>query len=303
MPRPLICSLAALLFLSIAWPAPAAHPVIEKITGPGVLTVDGKTVPLTAPLVTPDMPAERQKAAFTKLVGAQRYKRYMMDSISAPFEISVDTLRKAADGDNVRGVDLYFIAHGNLDIIHEKDLLNKIMGDKPPQQDNEFETYAKPVDESKPEDQSLPPKGELREGVYKYRFPILEKVVVSGLVRNVSLLVDNALMQSIVSPRELLSDPDNPTQWRPIPRRAKTDAELGDPEPFQGFVCYVQATQLGFEDDVVLIEMHAAYLEPKGWFGGRNMLASKLPLVMQQAVRDFRRKLKEAQAESSNSAD
>ncbi len=139
----------------------------------------------------------------------------------------------------------------------------------------------------------------LVSSLYKYRFPILDRVVVSGLVRGDGLRLEGALVQSAVSPRDRLDDPENPTRWRPVPRGAKTDAELGPPEPFRGFVCYLQATQLAFEPEAVLIECHAAYLEPHGWFDGRNLLASKLPLLMQHNVREFRRKLKEVQAEAA----
>jgi hypothetical protein len=31
--------------------------------------------------------------------------------------------------------------------------------------------------------------------------------------------------------------------------------------------------------------------EPNGWFGGANLLRSKLPLVIQDEVRNFRRRL------------
>jgi hypothetical protein len=41
----------------------------------------------------------------------------------------------------------------------------------------------------------------------------------------------------------------------------------------------------------LLIEVHMVFAEPKGWFEGRNLLRSKLPPVMQDSVRKFRRQL------------
>ena len=43
--------------------------------------------------------------------------------------------------------------------------------------------------------------------------------------------------------------------------------------------------------DAMLIEYHVVFEEPEAWFQGANLLSSKLPLVIQDVVRSFRRKL------------
>ncbi|TWT78573.1 hypothetical protein Pla123a_13660 [Posidoniimonas polymericola] len=277
------------------------HPLVAELTTKG-FEIDGAPIKLLPPLVTPDMPADEQRAAFAGLVSERRMEKYLQDSVVASYKLDIDDIGQTAERGTVRRLDLYFVVHGSLQVIHEKELLSSLMGGEKTASaaaESGFETYAKPLDESAERPDTLPPAGELTSGMFRYRFPILEKVVVSGLASSAGMHVDGGVVQSAVSPRELLDDPANPTEWRPIPRGAKTDAELGPPEPFKGFYCYLHATQLGFVDNAVLVECHAAYIEPYGWFRGRNLLASKLPLLMQQNVRDFRRKLKEVEEKAN----
>ena len=44
----------------------------------------------------------------------------------------------------------------------------------------------------------------------------------------------------------------------------------------------------------MFIECHMIFDEPRGWFGGANLLRSKLPLAVQEEVRNFRRRLSAA---------
>ncbi|TWT37277.1 hypothetical protein KOR34_22250 [Posidoniimonas corsicana] len=299
--------LAALLVLLLAPTAAPAqhttttdHPVVKQLTTEGVEAIGGARIKLLPPLVTPGMPADQQRQAFADLVGERRMDKYLQDSVVASYELDIQDLGKTADRGTIRRLDLYFVVRGNLNIIHQKNLLSGFMNNEETSQavaESGFETYVKPVDEAAEKPSELPPAGVLSTGMSKYRFPVLEKVVVSGLVRSAGMHVDGGLVQSAISPLDLLDDPQNPTVWRPIPRGAEDDTQLGPPAPFGGFFCYLHASQLGFEKDAVLVECHAAYIEPYGWFRGRNLLASKLPLLMQHNIRDFRRKLKEAQAE------
>jgi hypothetical protein len=50
-------------------------------------------------------------------------------------------------------------------------------------------------------------------------------------------------------------------------------------------------TELVGVEDGLFVEVHVVYAEPYGWFEGRNLLRSKLPPVLQDSVRKFRRKL------------
>lgn len=276
------------------------HPVIAQLTSDGVAVGGGESLTLGPPVVTPDMSADAQRQSLTRLVGSRQLDRFMRDSVVAPFELDIQTVRDANNRAKVRRLDLAFAAHASLQLIHERELLSKVFGGEDASrrmQQSGFETYGEPVDKQATPTAGAPPQGRLIPSLYRYRFPLLEKVVVSGLVAGQGLSIDGALQQSAVTPADKVDDPANPSVWQAIPRGVETDSGLEPPETFPGIACYLQATQLKFAKDVVLVECHAAYVEPYGWFDGRNLLASKLPLLMQKSVRDFRRKLKEVQAE------
>ncbi len=43
--------------------------------------------------------------------------------------------------------------------------------------------------------------------------------------------------------------------------------------------------------DAVLVECHLVYEEPYGWFDGVNLVKQKVPMMVQEKARTFRRKL------------
>ncbi len=51
-------------------------------------------------------------------------------------------------------------------------------------------------------------------------------------------------------------------------------------------------TRLARPEGALFFEMHVVIHEPEAWFGGPNLLRSKMPLVIQENVRNLRRRLK-----------
>ena len=47
-------------------------------------------------------------------------------------------------------------------------------------------------------------------------------------------------------------------------------------------------------EGALFIECHILFAEPKGWFGGTNQLVAKMPLVVQNQVRNTRTELMRA---------
>ncbi|MBM4072266.1 MAG: hypothetical protein FJ271_25565 [Planctomycetes bacterium] len=45
------------------------------------------------------------------------------------------------------------------------------------------------------------------------------------------------------------------------------------------------------KDQAVYLEMHYILHEPKGWFGGVEVLRSKLPILVRENALEFRQKL------------
>ncbi len=67
--------------------------------------------------------------------------------------------------------------------------------------------------------------------------------------------------------------------------------QVGQPQPYSGAGFYAKVTRLKEPEGALFVEYHQVFQEPKAWFGGANLLRSKLPLLAQDSVRDFRRKV------------
>jgi len=74
-------------------------------------------------------------------------------------------------------------------------------------------------------------------------------------------------------------------------RDEKAEIKLGPAHPFSHAGGYAKITRLKEPADAVFVEFHLAYEEAYGWFDGANLVKQKVPLMVQEKVRTFRRKL------------
>jgi len=280
--------------------APASpHPVVAQLIEEGLALEGDAVVKVTAPLVTPQMAAAEQEQALKNLLGTSLYARYLADRIVAPQKIIVKTEQKLGRQGAIRRLDQYFVVYGDLAMIQEEGLMNDFMAkEKKAQEDEEPQPFEEYMQRRLSEGESE----EVADGeayLYRFRMPLLDKVMISGLIRGQSYSQDDLLVESAVSSPDLLADADDPTVWQAIPRGAKNDQALGAPKPWRGLAGYMQVTPLKFMPGALLVECHGVLVEPTGWFGGRTLLASKLPAVTEQNVRKLRRKLKQLQEEKA----
>jgi hypothetical protein len=101
---------------------------------------------------------------------------------------------------------------------------------------------------------------------------------------------DCFLVAARIDPR-FAADSAYPNRWRAISRDEAGYARLGPWNPYSAGGLYLQVTRLAAPPNAVFIELHQVFDEPQGWFSGANLLRSKLPLVVQEEIRTFRRKL------------
>jgi hypothetical protein len=85
-------------------------------------------------------------------------------------------------------------------------------------------------------------------------------------------------------------DREIPNAWRPQRLDDAGHVVNGAARPYAGAAWYWKATKLKQPAGAILIEYHVVFDEPEGWFNGANLLRSKLPLLVQDGVRKFRRR-------------
>ena len=131
----------------------------------------------------------------------------------------------------------------------------------------------------------------VEEGVYFTTANLLDRVKLSATrYATITRSPGWIIAAGRVDPR-FDHDPQHPNQWREITTDENGESHLGSPHPYDNAGFYLKATQLAQPAGAIFIEYHLVFDEPLGWFGGVNLLRSKLPLAIQNQVRELRRKL------------
>lgn len=186
-----------------------------------------------------------------------------------------------------RQFHLYFAAHGNIKHLDEHGLVNSLLGMK----GGKKAKGAKDLDYL--DDADLKARGivpaTIKDGEERYSLldmEMLEKAKIDGVLRSRKQWVDGSLVTTMVLDPRFADDKQHPNRWRAIEKNT-----LGPPQPYSGFGGYVKATPVPGMKNVIFLEMHFALAEPHAWFGGRNLIAARLPIATKDNVANLRKKL------------
>lgn len=232
-------------------------------------------VKLDPPLLTGNESAAEQEQLITANLRGLSFSQFARDSIVAPVRIDLNYIEDA-DGNRVgHKVHALFIVHASFSEFASDDFAQQTLGTKQePSQSKSFQSEALT-------DEALSDLGinTLSTGIQYQRltFDLLDKVRLAGVVRFHSTKTErqNRVDVSLVSAAE--------NRWW----RLQQPDEGGE---YAGFRAWLTATRLASRD-AVLIETRLAFHEPPPWFRGSNYLRSRLPLVLQEAARNLRRRL------------
>ena len=220
------------------------------------------------------------------IAGKYGLARFTKKSIVAPFTLRRQTVKNGAGERVGHQVDLWFVAHGDLDSIRSQDLFAAMMEskDSDPLSDGnliaEEELTKRGLKIPPAADDTSPPP----VAYYRFAGQVLDRVIVEGVIRRISVATDESLIASIALEEAFNQDDVYPNQWRHIGSETPGKA-------YAGYGGYAKATRLKGSDGALLIELHVVMHEPREWFGGANLLGSKLPIAVQNGVRRFRRTL------------
>lgn len=122
---------------------------------------------------------------------------------------------------------------------------------------------------------------------------LFDRVNVRGTMRaKLSRGTESVTLAATLEPR-FAQDREFPNAWHSQQLDDAGRVVIGPARPYVGAAWYCKATKLKQPRDAVLIEYHIMFDEPEGWFNGANLLRSKLPLLVQDGVRKFRRRFAE----------
>jgi hypothetical protein len=271
---------------------------------PSFVSIDGESVDDTA-----------AKKALAEIAGPRGVSQFTRDSVVAPISTQTDSIKNEA-GDRVgHFIDVAFVVHQTIAEIRKSETMEDFKSD--PDDPNaeaktiEFADQDNPDEIEKNKTRSLT-KAELAEynvkldGQYEalgyLQMPLLSKVVVRGVARarrsvwsaddeDAPIILTWLLDARFASETPQADSISN--QWRAIERSEVGEKVLGPPHPYAGMGGYIAITPLPGDPAASMVQLRFVIHEPQEWFSGKNLLRSKLPILIQDRVRNLRRELED----------
>jgi hypothetical protein len=282
-------ALALAVLAAVPAQPPAKHedqnPLFKGLLETGLDIGDGKRAKFPAPSMPDGLDGAKQTAVIKGLIGADyTYDEFTRKAIPAPYLMKIRDINPSDPKAPARAVDVWFVAYGDFKLLDDDKFLDKLTnsgrgGGKSGTLDKA--ALAKRNIAIKPEDAK-------REGYGHFEFDFLEKVRLNGVGRAMwSRNGESVVTAGEIDPR-FAGDKEYPNQWRSIIKEGG-QVKIGDPHPWSGAGMYLKITKLAEPAGAVFVEQHIIFAEPTGWFGGENLLRSKLPLAVQDNVRSTRK--------------
>jgi hypothetical protein len=283
-------------------PAEAANPLAESLIHDGVKFTSGEAVCLPAPSMADGLDAGGQRDVMAKVAAKYTLEQFLRDSPVTPFPMKIEPVKNAGGQRIGQRVDIWFVAYGDLAALLDKRLLDGLMSIGK----SANASFGKPhsltdAELLKREIKVDGPDGSKQTFVW-FAVPILEKVELSGVNHQVLVKSGNSILAASVLDPRFTGDAEFPNQWKELVRDPDGKLIPGKARPYTGSGQYIKVTPLvtseGKPGGALFVEAHLVFHEPKEWFGGANLLGSKLPLALQDSVRDFRRAMKQLEGNS-----
>lgn len=288
--------------------------LLKQMTTEGiVLTEDRREVlpPPTFVSIEGTPVAEKDaKAALEKISGPQGFSRFTRDSVVAPIATDTDSIQNAAGNRIGHFIDVTFVVHQSIAKIRESETLedfksadeaeDKVIEFADNEDADEFEkNKTRPLTAAELKSRGIELDRDF-ETLGHLQMPLLSKVVVRGVARarrsvwseddvNAPIILTWLMDSRFASESPTADSIDN--QWRPIERSDVGEKFLGPPRPYAGLGGYVAITPLPGDPDASIVQLRFVLHEPQAWFEGKNLLRSKLPILIQDRVRSLRREL------------
>jgi hypothetical protein len=261
----------------------AQNPLYKSLLDPGLGVGPDLKAKFPAPTMPDGLDGAKQKAIITALIKDDyAYDDFTRKSVVAPQLLKLRDVMPSDPKAPARGVDVWFIAHGDLKALDDEKFLERLVNV------GKGEGKGKSLTKEDLAKRKITLADEKREGFGHVEFDFLEKVHLKATGRAVWTKTDDSvLVAAEVDPR-FRGDAEFANQWQSIIKEGGT-TKLGPLNPWNGAAFYLKITRLAEPAGALFVEQHVIFVEPTGWFDGANLLRSKLPLVIQNNVRTMRK--------------
>jgi len=279
------------------------NPVFVELTQQGLpANADaGTKIKLPPPTMADGLNAAAQRQVLEEIAKPnRRVEDLVRNSVVAPFVLKIVDVPGGADEEPFRRVDVWYVVYGKLDDFFDEDFFQSLVEMAHGEKKSRL-----PVSKGMLREDALRKRGiqpaetDLLKERYCYgTFDLFDRVLLSVTRRVVATRdAQSVVVAAVVDPR-FTKDEKYPNQWRPVKMDQRREFTLGPAQPYVASGSYSKITRLEDQPGALLVEHHQLFAEPQGWFDGKNLLRSKLPLAVQDSVRKLRFQLRAKQVTS-----
>lgn len=256
----------------------------ERLTSRGI-EIAGQLIEIPSPILADGLDSNAQKTALADVTKKHGWDRFTANRNTAPILVELDYIK---EGNKRHGhkVSLYFVAYGDRQKLEDQVYVREVVRTR---KKEKFEEDPKDLSADEVSGVEIPAK-QLEKDKFVYSvMPLLKKVQISGVNHAELVTTDESLTVSYELDPRFAGHEKLAAKWRPIKSDKLGNKLLGKPVSYSGYGGYLKVTRLKELKGAMFVEGHFVFHEPQEWFSGGNSIRSKLPLIMQETVRVFRR--------------
>jgi len=273
------------------------NPVFTALVSRGVAFGDERLIPLPAPTLRDGLGDKDQQEAIATIADLNHpVTQLMRPSIVAPFVLKIRKSPSSNPDRPARRVDVWFVAYGDLAMLGDDDFLRDLARQSEDRKGTKLPTEMVFLEETELRERSLVPteSATAREVWFHSTFSLFDRVQLHVTRHAFVTRTSESILVASLLDKRFTDDPDYPTAWNALRRDQLGRLQFGAKQPYQAAGFYLKDTRLHDPPEAIFVEYHQVFDEPRAWFDGANLLRSKLPLMVRDGVRKFRRKLRKA---------
>ena len=259
------------------------------------LNVDGQTLKLPEARLRDSQAADDQRDALRALAGPDRaLDELVRNAVTAPYLIKVRDVKTATG--TIRVVDLWFVVHADLDQVDPAKEAARTDGKEVEAGNMAVQTRLLKGEDLRAAGIAPAPGTSSQSSWYAHiHGRLLDRIEFDVTNEIVATQTDGSIVIAARTSPAFKKPGPNANGWRSVPPHGGANAEA-TLEPYAGGISYTKISRLAFKPGALLVEMHAAFVEPKEWFQGAPILRSKFSIIAQDQIRALRREVAKRRA-------
>ncbi len=286
----ILAAASSILFVPPQQPEAALEPahqrnqVYKEVLREG-LKAGGTTVSLPSPTFRDELDEAGRRAALLEVCGSeQALTNFLRDSVTAPHVLKVSDAK--TEDSTIRSVDLWFVVRADLSKLDPLKFIGQADEKAVEVGNMRFEQRLLTADDLKPRNRTAQLEGDAPHWFVELKGRLLDRIAFQAVDEAMATRADDSMVVAARVDPAFNSPGDVTNQWKNL-------RDGGPANPYQGGASYAKISRLKLKeaDDALIVEVHAAFDEPNGWFQGAPILRSKFSPVVQDQVRRLRREL------------